>query len=125
LREAFVEESPDTLPARIRRLPGGASVLGEIDTFLQRFGYRETVMPGAAFPAWRDDPTIVYGIIKGLVTGPPDAVTLATHDAARAERAEQRLISMLSAGRFGLRRLLRPLVLRTVTASREFIAFRE
>lgn len=71
LRQVFQEESPEHVPARLRDSAAGRAFLAKMETFLHCYGYRETGMPAAALPAWRDDPSVVYGLLKGLVAGSP------------------------------------------------------
>ena len=96
-----------------------------VDDFLQHYGYRETAMAGAALPAWRGDPAVVYGLLKGLVGGARAASAL-DEDPEPAARARREVDTALAGGWFGLRRrVLRPALLGAVDAARRAIAFRE
>ncbi len=126
LRQIFLNENPERIPIRLSQSALGHALLGEVNTFLQYFGYRETSMPAAALPAWRDNPSIVYGLLKGLVSGEKGSSTLDADDAGRAERAKHEVAAALSRDRFGVgKRFLRILFLNALEATRDFIAFRE
>jgi phosphohistidine swiveling domain-containing protein len=125
LTEAFLGGDPDGVEGRLERSDPGRALLADLRAFLERYGAREIGMAGAARPAWRDDPTIVYGLLKSLVAeGAPDRPQ--PGDGGRSERARGALASRLSDGRLGRRRrLLLPGLLRLLEATRTFIAFRE
>lgn len=126
LRQVFMEENPERIPARLNGSDTGRAFLSEMEAFIQRYGYRETAMPASALPAWRDEPGIVYGLLKGLVTDEDGPSALDRDDASRAERAKQEMMAILARGPFGLRRrLLLPLFLKVLEATRDFVAFRE
>ena len=126
LQQVFLEENLEHIPARLSNSVTGRALLAEVDAFLQRYGYRETAMPAAALPAWRDDPGIVYGLLKGLAASGQGPSALEADDAGRAERAKQEVVAALSRGWFGVRRrFLLPLFLKVLEATRGFIAFRE
>ena len=128
-RAAFRAEAPERVARRLDETDDGRAVRAEIDAFLRRFGWRESAMPAAALPAWRDDPGIVYGLLKGLTAD--DAEAAAVDDApgddiARAERAHREVAAALSRGWLGVRRrVLLPRVLAAIEASRRLVAFRE
>lgn len=126
LRAAVLEEPPERIADRLRGTAAGRDLLARLDAFLGRYGSRETVMPSAALPAWRDDPSIVYGLLTALVAGGPAGGHSETDDAERAERANQAAEAALGSGWFGLkRRLLLPLFRRLLGEARGFVAFRE
>ncbi len=126
IRRVVLKESPERIPDRLSDSAPGRAYLAEMEAFFRRFGYRETAMPAAGLPAWRDQPGIVYGLLKGLVAGDGGPSALDSDDAERAERARQDVVAALSAGWFGLgRRLLLPLFLKALQTTRNFIAFRE
>ena len=126
LRQVFLDESPDRVAARLRDSDAGRALLTEVDGFLRQYGYRESAMPAAALPSWRDDPPIVFGLLKGLVSSEQGSSVLDVDGAGRAERARREVRASLSGRWFGLKEhLLLPLVLKATDATRSFIAFRE
>jgi hypothetical protein len=102
-------EVVDALAARLGDLPGAMALRSEIDGFLERYGSRETALPSVGYPSWRDDPTVVYGLLKGLVAGDV-GVGDPSAELARAKRAEHAVVAGLSRGWFGLRRFLKKAV---------------
>ncbi|HEU5425192.1 MAG TPA: PEP/pyruvate-binding domain-containing protein, partial [Nitrolancea sp.] len=119
VRAAFLTTPPDELPDRLHATAGGAAVRADIEAFLRRYGWRETAMAGAGFPAWRDEPAVVYGLLRGLVVG-EQAATALDDDPERVAGARRELDAALDRRRF-----LRPLVVRAVAAARRSVAFRE
>lgn len=125
VRAVFLTAEPVEIPTRLRATAGGDAVLAAVDAYLRRYGRRETTMPGSASPAWRDDPGLVYGLLKGLVAAEGDT-SEGTDGGERVERALRATLPALSRGRLGLnRRILRPLFLRSLVVARRSIAFRE
>jgi rifampicin phosphotransferase len=121
LRNLFLITSPEELPTLLKQLPAGQAVFVEVANYLERFGRRETVLPSAASPAWRDDPSMVYGLLKGLVSGestPPKT----TED---AERAKDKVIGIFTKWSFGLGHLLVSQFKKLLEFTRSFLAFRE
>lgn len=126
LRQVFKDESPQRIPVGLSRSAAGRALVSDVEGFLERFGYRESGMPSAAQPAWRDEPTIVYGLLKSLAAGEAARAQAAGDDMERAARSRQEVVGGLSRGRFGLRRrLLLPLFRGALKTAREFIAYRE
>lgn len=146
LRRLFSEASPAQLPLRLAGSEEVRALRAEVDAYLRRYGLRETVMPSAGFPALRDDPQIVYGLLKGLVMGGEseedsaagrtglhgDASNAAgarsaheTRDGTRAVAARRSLIASLSRGHFNVKRPLLSPLLRFLDRTRSFVAFRE
>jgi phosphohistidine swiveling domain-containing protein len=124
LRTLFASAAPDALAARLGDLPGAMALRSEIDGFLERYGSRETALPSVGYPSWRDDPTVVYGLLKGLVAG-DIGVGDPSAELARAKRAEHAVVAGLSHSWFGLRRLLVPFFRRSLRTTRAFVAYRE
>lgn len=118
LRALFDSGDSAALPARLSESADGAVVVRSVEAYLDRFGLRETVLPSAGFPAWRDDPALVYGLLTGLVRAPNDRFET-DWDAAR-----RTLIRRLQRGR-GPRRLLLPPLLALLGATRAFLGYRE
>jgi rifampicin phosphotransferase len=126
LRQIFVDEPPERVAERLRDVAAGPAFLAALDAFLRCYGYRESAMPAAALPAWRDDPRIVYGLLKGRAASTQETSALNADDGQRAERTRQALVAALGRGRLGpATRLLLPLYLRRLAAARALIAFRE
>jgi len=125
VRRDFLDLSPERLPARLGETSAGRTVLAEVEEFLQRYGLRETVMASAALPSWRDDPSIIYGLLKGLVADQTSTSVLDADDGKRAEDARSTAMDALSRRWLGLGKHVVPLFLRVLAASRAFLAFRE
>ena len=117
LRDVFEATAPAELPSALSATPDGRAIVEAVDGYLRRFGLRETILPSAAFPAWRDDPALVYGLLAGLARGTGPA-----HADPRAAKDE--LVRRLERGR-GPRRWLLPLLLRLLDGTRTVLAFRE
>ncbi len=126
LRQVFRDEHPDQLPVRLRESNAGRDLLAEMDDFLRQYGYRETSMLGSAFPSWRDNPGIVYGLLKGLTAaGEPANGAREPGEGDPVERASREVVAGFTR-RFGPgERLLTPLFFMVRDAARSFVAYRE
>ncbi len=126
LRQVFRDEHPDQLPARLRELTAGRDLLADMDDFLRQYRYRETSMLGSAFPSWRDNPGIVYGLLKGLTaTREPANAAREPADGRPVEWASHEVVAGFKR-RFGPgERLLTPLFFMVRDAARSFVAYRE
>lgn len=121
LLQTFQAEPPDRLAAALATTTEGQAVVQGVDQFLEAYGARETVMISAAFPAWRDDPSLVYGLLKGLVQAPEPAAEPADRPAA----ARQRLQQLAGRRMFGLGGPLAGLAVRLTEVGRGALTFRE
>ncbi len=125
LRHVFAQEQPEQLPVRLGESATGRTLLVEIADFLHRYGYREWAMTGAAFPNWRDDPRIVYGLLKGLASSEPANAERESDDGGRVQQAS-RIVAEKLERRFGPgAALLKPLFRYLRNTSRSFVAYRE
>jgi len=70
LVEMFAGHQADTLWNALEADAEGQNWLGVLRSVLERYGHREAAIATAALPTWRDDPTIVLGIVKGLALQP-------------------------------------------------------
>jgi pyruvate,water dikinase len=125
LRSLFSRETPERIPELLKASTEGQVLLAAVESYLARYGLRETVMPGAAHPAWRDEPRLVYGLLKGFASNDSKAseetVGPEDPDAARGELAALAKSRWLGLGRW----TLAPLLDRLTTTSRRYVAFRE
>ncbi|MPZ67299.1 MAG: phosphoenolpyruvate synthase [Pseudonocardiaceae bacterium] len=77
LSEIFATHEPADLPAAVAdRHPFS----DELETFLDRYGYRETMALAATQPSWRDAPAVVLGMLKGLAAAGPAPPAEAVRD---------------------------------------------
>lgn len=125
LRQVFRDEHPDRLPARLSESSAGRSLLADVEYFLRRYGYRESAMLGSAFPGWRDDPAIVYGLLKGMAAGNPANGAREPGEGDPVDRASREVVVGFKR-RFGPgERLLKPLFFKLRDVTRSFVAYRE
>lgn len=118
-RALFLREPPDRLVGAL-----DAETRAAVDAFLDQYGDRETTIPSAAFPTWREDPVLIIGLLKALVSGPER--TGAEDDEARQAHAQEEVRRRLGRGWLGLKGFLFiPLFARALPSARAFIAFRE
>jgi pyruvate,water dikinase len=126
LYQVFRDEPAERIAERLHRSAAGRDLADHVDAFLRWYGSRELTMPSAALPAWRDEPSVVYGLLKALVAGELTADPEETDGSERAELARHAVETALSCGWIGLRRrFLLPPFRRLLAASRSFVAFRE
>jgi phosphohistidine swiveling domain-containing protein len=126
LRQVFANEPAEQMATRLPRSAPGRELLAAIDAFLKRYGSREITMPSAALPSWRDQPSVVYGLLKALVAGEPSTDTPEADGTQRTEQARRAVEATLSRGWLGLnRRVILPGFHRLLAATRAFVAFRE
>jgi rifampicin phosphotransferase len=122
LRAVFSSESPERIAEILKESTEGQALLAAVEAYLRRYGLRETSMPGAAHTTWRDEPRLVYGLLKGFAS----AESGAPAEPADVEGARRELVALASSLWLGFGRLtLAPLLDRLVMTSRRFIAFRE
>jgi pyruvate,water dikinase len=57
--------------AALEGQPTGRAFLSELSVFLERYGHREIVLSTVLQPTWKDAPSQVLGIIKGLAITEP------------------------------------------------------
>ncbi len=125
LRQVFRDEHPDRLPARLRESNAGRDLLADVEDFLREYRYRETTALGSAFPSWRDNPGIVYGLLKGMAAGEPAVESREPGEEDPVYRASREVAAGLKR-RFGPgERLLTPLFYKLRDATRSFVAYRE
>ena len=124
LRAVFRRESPERISQLLKASTEGEALIAAVEAYLARYGLRETSMPGAAHPAWRDEPRLVYGLLKGFAStqdSPAGIVEPEDPNAARRELAAVAKSRWLGLGRWALA----PVLDRLVTTSRRYVAFRE
>lgn len=125
LRQVFRDEPLDRLPERLCESIAGHDFLAEVDDFLRQYRYRESTMVGSAIPGWRDNPGIVYGILKGMATRDPANGAREPAEGDRVDRASREVVAGLKR-RFGPgERLLTPLFFKLRDMTRSFVAYRE
>lgn len=123
VRDLFAAKSPGEIIEELPGISGGKAIAARVDAYLSRYGNRETRLPSAAFPAWRDEPSLVYGLLKALVAG---AIERTDDGAERAREARLEIERRLAHGWLGLKGVfLRPLLARSLPAARAFVAYRE
>lgn len=118
---------PDAISDELAEVQGGPAYLTAFAEFMDVYGDRETTvgLGGLGVPTWRESPEVVWGILKGMVSGGIEA-DLAREEAMhrRRKEAEERLEKRLSSGLWALVPI-KGLVRRFVSHNRSFAAFRE
>jgi rifampicin phosphotransferase len=67
LRELFAQSEPNELQSALQESAAGQDFLLKFSAFLAQYGHRETALT-ISQPAWKDEPRIVLGILKVLVS---------------------------------------------------------
>ncbi|HEU0113941.1 MAG TPA: PEP-utilizing enzyme, partial [Thermomicrobiales bacterium] len=75
LARLFETERTNRLPARLAESSTGRAFLADLDCFLDAYGHRETAITVASQPTWKDEPTIVLGLLQGLARAPRAGAT--------------------------------------------------
>ncbi|HEU5431501.1 MAG TPA: hypothetical protein VFU81_07555, partial [Thermomicrobiales bacterium] len=70
LARRFETEETNRLPAILAETPAGRALRADLDRFLDAYGHRETSVTAASQPTWKDEPTIVLGLLQGLARTP-------------------------------------------------------
>ncbi|MQA13444.1 MAG: phosphoenolpyruvate synthase [Pseudonocardiaceae bacterium] len=113
LSEIFATHEPADLPAVVAdRHPFS----DELETFLDRYGYRETMALAATQPPWRDAPAVVLGMLKGLAAAGPAPPARPPAEAVRDELLAHPLLRVPP---------LRSLLLRLLRQAGRFTQVRE
>jgi rifampicin phosphotransferase len=68
----FLQHEPAELWRTLNERTEGKSYLTRLNTFLDRYGHRESVLGSAHEPTWKDAPEIVLGMIKSFVAHSPE-----------------------------------------------------
>ncbi len=121
LHEVFERSAPEQISGALQRSEECRAFAARVEGFLARYGLRETVTLGAAFPAWRDDPSLPYGLLKGLVAAGPSPVA----EAGSAAAAQELLEPIAARRRLGPGRLQLPLALGLTRLQRRMLVYRE
>jgi len=127
VNRVLAESDVHEIEGQLAGIQGGKEFLAAFAEFMDRYGDRETSigLGGLGVPTWREAPEVVWGILKGLVTGGVEtdlAREQALHE--RREAAEEKLRQRLSGGIWRLIPL-KGLVFKFVEQNRSFAAFRE
>ncbi len=116
LRETFARCDAKDLKPALERTGSGGAFLKSLDSFLDRYGYRETSIT-ISQPAWVDKPAFVLGILKVLA----GAEARPAADAQSWQRARDELLRTTMLGKWPLRRPF----LRWLTNARALFQIRE
>lgn len=125
--QVLLDGDVDGIAQRLTGVQGGPEYLEAFAGFMELYGDRETSigLGGLGASTWREVPEVVWGILKGMVTGGIEtdlAREQALHE--RREAAEGRLRERLSKGIWRLIPV-KNLVFRFIEHNRSFAAFRE
>jgi phosphohistidine swiveling domain-containing protein len=116
LRNLFTKSSAGELRSSMQQFPAGKDFLGRFDTFLDRYGHRETSLT-ISQPAWVDQPEIVLGLLKVLIVAEPH-----TSDSYQAwKRTRDQLLSHSILAHWPLRKIF----LKSLTFARAMFQIRE
>lgn len=125
VKKLISQESLDKVYQKLDQVEGGSLYKDHFDQFLVKYGDRETKfgLGGIASPTWREEPEVVFGIIKSMFEIDPDfkAQSMRT---GRAKIVEEIALNCFSKGLyavFNLKSLLRKLI----DYGRNFNTFRE
>lgn len=116
----------DNFRQQISNLPLGDKFLNSLDTFLHKYGERETSMGlgGIASVTWQDAPEVVLGMIRGTILEDPKLEeNRAKKLQQRIKNAEERLNQKLSSGLYRL--IPRSFIKKLIQHSKNFDIFRE
>jgi hypothetical protein len=116
LQDLFKHTETHELHARLEASPVGKDFLKRFESFLDRYGHRETTLT-ISQPAWKDQPELVLGILKVLAE--TELRQTDRYETWRQVRAELLANSILGT------RLLRKPFLRSLDNARCFFQIRE
>lgn len=116
LAALFTEVSVGDIPARLSDSPDGREFAERFKAFLDEYGHRESIMLMVSQPTWRDDPSIVLGMLKGMAATPPPVSGTSAVKAAEAK---------LFAHPLARPRFMRNLLTKRLAEARDFTQFRE
>jgi rifampicin phosphotransferase len=84
LSALFAHNEASQLQAALASQPMGRAFLAELQSFMDRYGHRDTTLSTALRPTWKDAPELVLGMLKGFTqTEPRPARTSTAWAAAR------------------------------------------
>ncbi|MDS3860370.1 glycerol-3-phosphate acyltransferase [Thermosynechococcaceae cyanobacterium BACA0444] len=62
-----VATAPETLKQALEKIPEGKAVLGDLEKFLQTFGYISPTATDISVPTWQETPDLVWQLLGSLV----------------------------------------------------------
>ncbi len=116
LRDIFSRNEARQLGSVLKGSPAGQAFLQDFNNFLNQYGHRETALT-ISEPAWKDQPEIVFGILKVLAGVKPNQ--------EQSNGAWQRTRDDLLAGSILGRKPLRNLFLKSLGNARALFQIRE
>jgi pyruvate,water dikinase len=117
LADLFARHEIGELWTALEQQPMGRAFLSKIRAFLDQYGHREVVLSTVSEPTWKDDPEVVFGIIKGLAqTEPRYETERPAWEMARDEVLAHPLLKLIP---------LRAAILRLLAAARYLWQIRE
>ncbi len=116
LQEVFSRTQSNELASTLQQSEPGQSFLQKFSLFLAQYGHRETALT-ISQPAWKDEPKIVFGILKVLATSE-------LQETDRYHEWKDVRDELLSSSVLG-RRPLRNLFLKSLTDARALFQLRE
>lgn len=126
VKNLIVQSSPEQLMDSLSVFPEGKDFLREFDDFLAEYGDRELSqgLGGLAVMTWREQPQVVWSMVRGILVSESDPVRLQENILERRREAEQKLEAL---GKQGVGRVLpvNSMIDKLVSLARSYNAFRE
>jgi pyruvate,water dikinase len=110
---------------RLQEVDGGPALATALDRFLERYGNRSASEIDVARPRWRDDPSLLLGVMRGGLTAGEAGAHRRHHQTqvSAGERAAERIVATAAHGTLGF--LRRRVVARLVRVARIGMGLRE
>ena len=109
LARLFAELPPEQIEGALPAVPGGSDFAQQFADFLTEHGHRESIMLLVSQPTWRDNPTAVLRMLKGMAaadrpvsesdTGNEAERELYSHPLLRSRRLRQAIATLMAGAR--------------------------
>lgn len=126
VKDAVIDQEPGKMESVLGRIPDGGEFLKEFQKFLDQYGDRELSqgLGGFAAPTWREQPEVVWGMLKGILIADESSYLHQDNPPERKREAEEKLRKLTDKGVFKLL-TLGSFSERLINSARKYNAFRE
>jgi len=126
VKDAVINQEAGELESLLRKISEGEEFLQEFHKFLDQYGDRELSqgLGGLAAPTWREQPEVVWGMLKGILIADESSYLHQDNLPDRRRAAEEKLRKLLNKGFFRIL-TIGNFSEKLINSARKYNAFRE